>query len=353
MDDPSLVSGLRALSASLGLPDPVEDTLEVAYGTRLRYACWRTSAEHRQGSILCLNGRTEFIEKTMEVYAILCRSGFDVWALDWRGQGLSTRALADPDKGHVTDYQHFLDDLQSFVTGVTDLEMAGGKTLMLAHSMGGHIGFRYLHDHPNLFDAAVFSAPMIDIPVNRLPLRWLNALVCGCGFGESYALGTGRFRPLYRNPDDPNDNGDIDDYKALIDRVRDLSSDAEKRMTIERRIRDTPGLALGGPTAAWLNATFRSIGLIWEEGYAETIETPVLMIGGGKDTVVITPRQKAMTERLPNGRFDIIDEGAHELLVECDDVRSAFFEKFAAFAAAFADVTIEQPPVDMRHCVRR
>lgn len=341
-------SMLKALSATAGLPPPDEGYLTATDGARLRYACWRTAAT-RQGAILYLNGRTEFIEKTMDVYAMLSGSGFDIWTFDWRGQGRSARALADTEKGHVTDYQHYLDDLHQFVSEVTDLAEPAGKTIMLGHSMGGHLGFRYLHDHQGLFDAAVFSAPMIDIAVNKAPLRALNAAITGLGLGERYALGMGPFRFVYQNPDDAADNGQVEIYQKRLEQFRFLTHDAAKFMEIQRLIRADPALALGGPTAAWLAATFRSINLTWAPGYAETIETPVLIVGGGLDKVVVTARQKAMAKRLPNGRFDVIDQAAHELLVECDDVRHAFLQQ----AAAFAEISIDQPPIDMNGCARR
>ncbi|NJO38497.1 MAG: alpha/beta hydrolase, partial [Rhizobiales bacterium] len=309
---------------------------------------WPAAEPGRQGSVLYLNGRTEFIEKTVDACAILGRSGLDVWTVDWRGQGLSTRPLADAHKGHVTDYQLYLDDLDRFVREVTDLTARRGRIIMLAHSMGGHIGLRYLHDHPGLFDAAVFSAPMIDIAVNTAALRWLNAAIVGLGFGERYAPGTGRFRFVYANPEDPSDNGEIEDYRRRIDAVRILTHDVGKFREIQRLLRANPSLTLGGPTAAWLNATFQSINLTWSPGYADAIETPVLMIGGGRDRVVVTARQEALARRLPNGRFQRIDQAAHELLVECDDVRSAFFQALADFAA----VRIDQPPIDLGSCVR-
>ena len=346
--DPHPASMLTALSETVGLPQPDEGYLDTEDGAKLRFAHWRTSNARRQGSILCLNGRTEFIEKTIDAYAVLSNSGFDIWTLDWRGQGRSTRALADSDKGHITDYQRYLDDLHQFVTEVTDLEAAEGKAIMLAHSMGGHIGFRYLHDHPGLFDVAAFSAPMMDISVNKAPLRALNKVFVGLGLGERYALGTGRFRFVYENPEDPSDNGDIEDYRKRIKDFQMLTHDAAKFRRIQQMIRDDPALALGGPTAGWLDATFRSINLTWSEGYAEAIETPVLIVGGGRDTVVVTERQKDMVKRLPNGRFHVIEEAAHELLVECDDVRFDFLNR----VAAFADIEIDMPSIDMQSCVR-
>jgi lysophospholipase len=343
-----LQSDLTRLSADLGMPQPVEDSLVATDGARIRYACWRTEPAERLGAVLCLNGRTEFIEKTMDIYALFTRSGLDVWTLDWRGQGLSERRLADRHKGHVDDYQQFLDDLDQFVSEVTDLGENSGKTILLAHSMGGHIGFRYLHDRPGLFDCAMFSAPMIDLSVNTAPLRLINSGLIRLGLGERYALGTGRFDFAYKNPDDPNDNGTVEDYKKRFKTFDMLTSDARKFMEIQGLIRSNPALALGGPTAAWLDATFRSINLTWAPGYAEAIKTPVLMVGGGRDRVVVTKRQEEMAERLPNARFLQVDEASHEFLIECDDIRSIFLEAFADFTG----VPMTLPPQDVRDCIR-
>jgi len=341
-------SALSLLSARHGLPEPDEGFMPTKDGARLRYAHWAASEQGRQGAVLYLNGRTEFIEKTLAAYAILCKSGLDIWTLDWRGQGLSTRSLEDRQKGHITDYQVYLDDLHHFVQTITDLPARRGKTIMLAHSMGGHIGLRYLHDHPGLIDQAVFSAPMIDLSVNKWPLRWLCDTIVRLNLGERYALGTGPFRFVYENPDDPDDNGTVEDYRERLAKFGSLTHDAAKFRTIQGILRAHPDLALGGPTATWLDATFRSLNLTWSPGYAETIETPLLIVGGGRDTVVITARQEAMVQRLAKGKFSVIDDAAHELLVECDDVRTDFLQQLANFT----DINIDQPAVDMTGCAR-
>ena len=55
-------------------------------------------------------GRTEPIEKYFEVIGELLERGFVVLAHDWRGQGLSHRALPDRLKGHARGYKDFLGD---------------------------------------------------------------------------------------------------------------------------------------------------------------------------------------------------------------------------------------------------
>ena len=57
-------------------------------------------------------GRTEVIEKYFEVIQDFLDRGFVVLAHDWRGQGLSHRALGDPLKGHADGSKAFLDDFR-------------------------------------------------------------------------------------------------------------------------------------------------------------------------------------------------------------------------------------------------
>ena len=332
-------SDLIDLSATHGLPRPTEAFWHAPDGAGLRYAHWHATGPVTRGVVLYLNGRTEFIEKTVGLYALLVRSGFDLWTFDWRGQGLSARALADPHKGHVADYQVYLDDLDQFVHEITDLPVRHDRKLMVAHSMGGHIGLRYLHDRPGILDRAAFSAPMIDIPSNRVVLRGLNRLITRVGWDESYAPGTGRFRHIFNNPNDPADNGSVDDYRRLIGLYDGLSSDPRKRCDVERLVRENPGLALGGPTSAWLDATFRSINVTWTPGYADRITTPILMIGGGRDRTVVTARQREMSERLANGSFVLVEEAAHELFLESDDVLRIVLEAINIWA----DIEIKLP----------
>src|SRR5688500_15425947 len=107
----------------ISIPEnPVPDgaivgALKTRDGASIRFARW-LPPPGRKGTVCLLPGRTEFIEKYFEVVSDLRDRGFAVATLDWRGQGLSQRALSDPRKGHVRRFSEYDEDLRALVTGV-------------------------------------------------------------------------------------------------------------------------------------------------------------------------------------------------------------------------------------------
>ena len=106
-----------------------------ADGLRLR-AAWFPAAKPL-GSVVISAGRTEFIEKYLEVASELVARDFSVLIHDWRGQGLSARLLPDRLKGYAADYGAFVADhgalLDAFASRLPQ------PWIGLSHSMGGCI----------------------------------------------------------------------------------------------------------------------------------------------------------------------------------------------------------------------
>src|SRR5947199_2546775 len=100
------------------VPDNVHTgSLTTSDGTKLRFAHW-APPPGRKGTVCVFQGRAEFIEKYFEVVRDLRARGFAVATLDWRGQGLSQRALRDPFKGHVSNFSEYTTDLETFMKEV-------------------------------------------------------------------------------------------------------------------------------------------------------------------------------------------------------------------------------------------
>lgn len=288
-------------------------------GVPIRYAIRHCGHATQAGSIILLGGRREFIEKYTETIDELNQRSFDVYTMDWRGQGLSGRELSNRHKGYVRSYEDYLGDLDRFFTQVVN-SRALLPRIILAHSMGGHIALRYLHDHPDSVAKAVLSAPMIDIAsshVNGRLIRTFARLAVGVGLGRMYVVGSGDYRAS-----DQHFEGNR------------LTSDPQRFRDEQKAIAVHPDLALGGVTYQWLKASLESIDILNSTGYPESIRTPVLMVAAGADRVVSIKAQQRISERLPNGRFQVISRARHELLKETDQVRRVFWEAFDGFVKA-------------------
>jgi len=92
--------------------DVVTGAIQTPDGVNLRFARW-PPPPGRKGTVLVLQGRAEFIEKYFETVRDLRARGFAVVTFDWRGQGLSDRALSNRHKGYVRSFSNFITDLEA------------------------------------------------------------------------------------------------------------------------------------------------------------------------------------------------------------------------------------------------
>jgi lysophospholipase len=285
-------------------------------GLSIRYAVRPSPGKKKAGSIILLGGRREFIEKYTETIAELNGRNFDVYAMDWRGQGLSERQLPNRHKGYVCSYEDYLEDLDRFF-GQVIRPRAVLPCMMLAHSMGGHIALRYLHDHPDRVEKTILTAPMIDIAPSHFKgrlIRIFARLGVAAGMNRMYVIGSGNYRAADRTF--PGNR---------------LTSDPRRFTDEEKAIAANPDLALGGVTYAWLKASLESIDILKGNGYPEAVRTPVLIVSAGSDRVVSVSAQQQICERLPHARIQVIAQSRHEVLKETDLVRRLFWQAFDRF----------------------
>jgi len=283
----------------------------------IRYGYWPCRQENKNGTVVLLNGRREFMEKYVETIAMLNERVYDVFSLDWRGQGGSGRLLQNRHKGIIESYDSYLSDLNFFIQDVVR-PRAILPLIVIAHSMGGHIVLRYLQQNPQLFDRAVLVSPLIDITASRVSRKLFHLmarLMIKMGRARSYIIGSG---------DHTAAEGQ---FKANNRRTSD-----RRRFMIETRIlSETPELALGGVTYGWLGATLESIDILMKPGFAEKIYTPILMISAGADRVVSNKAQQSICSVMPACRLRIFPDARHEVLNETDAVLQRFWQAFDEF----------------------
>jgi lysophospholipase len=150
---------LVSIPANPAPKDVVTGALKTRDGVSLRFARWHPPPG-RKGTVCIFQGRTEFIEKYFETVRELRTRGFAVATLDWRGQGLSERALGDPRKGHVGDFSEYEADVEAFMTQIV-LPDCPPPLFAIGHSMGGTVMMRIARLGSRWFDRIVLSAPMI------------------------------------------------------------------------------------------------------------------------------------------------------------------------------------------------
>jgi lysophospholipase len=136
-------------------------TLKTADGVLLRFARF-APPPGRKGTLCVFLGRAEFIEKYFEVVRDARARGFAVAMIDWRGQGLSERALPNARKGHVLDFSQYDLDLEAFVKEVV-LPDCPPPLFALGHSMGAAVLLRAAYQGRRWFDRVLLSGPMIDL----------------------------------------------------------------------------------------------------------------------------------------------------------------------------------------------
>jgi lysophospholipase len=66
----------------------------------------------------------------------------------------------------------------------------------------------------------------------------------------------------------------------------------------------------------------------WLKPKAETITTPLLVVGAGKDRICLTPQTKAFAARLPHADYVEISSAEHEILMERSPIRAEFWAAF-------------------------
>ncbi len=286
-----------------------------AAGAGIRYGHISPEGESR-GSIVIVTGFRESIEKYFEVAQDMLDRGLDVWMMDWRDQGGSDRYLPQsPQRSYSEGYQEQIDTLRQFAGTIVDSK---DKPLFLsAHSMGGHIGLRFLKEHPGVFHAAMLTAPMLDVPTGEMTRDKAERL-------------TSFFSRIAPGKYAAQDASDWNELKFKFEN-NDKTSDPARFAASTLIYKSNERLRKGDATFAWVRHTFESIRILTDEGYLKSIQTPVLMEISGEERVVLPEAQERAVKLLPSCRRVFIQAARHEIWMEKDEIRNEWLAAFDVF----------------------
>ena len=297
-------------------PEQVVATWAVAAdGVRLRLAVWPTGTK---GTVLLFPGRTEYVEKYGRTAGELAALGYATISIDWRGQGLADRLIADRRVGHIGQFN----DYQLDVAVMLEHAQAQGLPepyFLVAHSMGGCIGLRSLHEELPV-SAAVFSAPMwgLGMASHIRPFAW------ALSWSSRYVGQSHRFAP------------GTSDQTYVIEAPYDdnmLTSDADMFAYMNRQVTTHSDLALAGPSLQWVNEALRETRTL-----RNMTPPPVraLTFLGTNERIVDTRPIHDVMGRWSNGQLQMVTGGEHEVLMETPQIRSDVLAQTVAHFTAQA-----------------
>ncbi len=268
-------------------------------GIGLRAAIWRGGG---RGLALLLPGRTEFIEKVALPATALRRLGFAVASLDWRGQGLSDRLLAEPLKGHVDDFAEYDRDLAALMAA-GPVAAEGAPRLVVAHSMGGTIALGPAQARIGGLPI-VLTAPLLGIAFPA-GVRTAAALLPRLATVMGYA---GRWPPV-GDPEVPYPLRTAAEANAL-------TGDPALFNWLLRAIADEPRFALAMPTLGWFRAAERAIQVA-----RQARPSRAFVALGGAEAIVDAAAIRRFA-REAGAEFLEIPEGRHDLPIETEAIRA-------------------------------
>jgi len=261
-----------------------QGTFPNADGTPLFYRHWPAVPSPQAPTVKAvlvlvhgLGGHSGLFQPVAEALAPL---GYDLWALDLRGNGRSPGQ-----RGHVARWAEFRQDVAAFVQCVAS-QAPAVPWFLLGHSMGGAIALDSVLHNPDPWQGLILSAPTLgDVGVS--PLRFAIARLLS-QLWPTFSLSTG---------------------VRADTAVHDPAVLAQHQQDTLRHSRSSVRLA-----------TEYLATIDWLRGNAHTLPVPLLLLQGGSDRVSLPAGNRAAFDRLgaPDKQWREYPDSYHELFDDLD-----------------------------------
>jgi lysophospholipase len=262
--------------------------------------------ESEKAALVILPGRSEPIEKYAEVIYDLRELGLSIYVFEHRGQGESG-LVEDVQAQYVRSYDDYVKDLDLFIRTKVRTR-PNRKLFLLGHSMGGAIASLYAAKYPDVFQALVLSAPMLDIntkPYPKIVAYWLSKILCKLGLGKLMA---GR-----------------DSSPVTSDKTRD-----ERNVKLTDRVSKIRWRLV---TYQWIYASLEVLNEL--QIASLQLKLPVLLLQAEKDLQSPALGQNQFFEKLSHGQKLVLPGSLHEVLMEKDSIRDVCIQKIQSFITSY------------------
>lgn len=276
--------------------------------------CFHEIVRGGKDALVMLPGRTEPFLKYSELIFDLDGLGHDFYLLDHRGQGLSGRMLDDTHKGYVKDFDHYIEDFNTFLE-LKKLKDNYENVYLVAHSMGAAIGLWHHIQKRPYFDKMVLSSPMVEIITGAVSASHVEKFMHIqklIGKSSDYSIGSGP-----GNVNTPFENNRVTRCPSRFEMARNLEIENNE-------------LIMGGATNQWVLESLK-VGEKIYKNKEKLKELPILMFQAGKDLYSKMKRQNRISESIDTCRKIYFPNSYHEMFHERDLIRNRVIDETISF----------------------
>lgn len=298
------------------------NTFRTSGGHTIRYGSARPARPSR-GTVVVTGGYGRHIEFYYEMINNWRDRGYTVYAMDWHGMGGSDREdPAHPHRPPTSPFALQADILHEFTQTIVK-PGRHSPAFLVSHSMGAHIALHYMHKYERQADypyaAAIMAAPLIDFNTAMIPRRMLDQFVRAANYIGLDDMPMPSARKLYN-----------DFVNAAFLKV--IPTDAERDAANERIRRETVGISIGFPTAAWFAAALRSIRDMARPGFFDDIQTPTLLVTTEKDGLISVSAVERAALHMPHAAMVRLRDARHGLWYDGDRVQTLLWRAIDTFS---------------------
>lgn len=271
---------------------------------RIRYI--KMTQENPRGVIIISPGQSEPAMKYAEVLYDMRDWGYDIFVIDHRGQGFSSRLIPDSKKSHVENFSDYVDDFTYFVDKVVQPKKYKTSAI-LAHSMGGAIATGYLQRNTHGVSKVALISPMIEI----------NTGIYGESFGMLLAKAAvfSGLETAYA----PNQHSLEKEY---------LTTSGNRFEMNMKILNQFPELLVGATTFRWVRESLTFTKNLREKA---EIQIPSRLFTAPNDKITVPFGAVLICGRSPQCIAHQVLDAEHEILMEKDFIRNPVIEEIRIF----------------------
>lgn len=285
-------------------------------GVPIEYAVLPVAEE--KGALVLLPGESSGYLQYRELAYDLRDSGWSLYMMDLRGQGLSGRLPGVQGRSYVHDYRDWMTDLYSFFRTVVSAK-PHARVVLMGRSVGASLAALFASENPALLSGVVLVSPMFRFPT---PLP------------EPVAYTLLRLEILFGREMDPVPWKTPDSAAGTASGGDPRTTSAVRSALFASDAAEFPAPSTGGATVRLLKE-IRDLGTRALR-HAGRIGAPVLLLEAAEDVVARRDMMEEARRRIRSCRAVVMPEARHDLLFERDAVRDAVLGELSAFLAGRA-----------------